>query len=167
MMEYHSQLKLQSYLDGELSEEEIRKVEQWLASDEQGRALLEELKHTRSALAGFEAGVKLPESREFFWSKVQRQIEREARPEPARQRAPFGAAWRRFLMPAGATAGLAVALLLALISLPRSSNSETFLSDPGSFTYRDFDSGTTLVWFSYPSENEFAPAEPAGRLPER
>ena len=33
---------------------------------------------------------------------------------------------------------------------------ETALADPGAFTYRDYASGTTLVWLSYPAENELA-----------
>ena len=62
----------------------------WLARDREAAALLEELRNTRAALAGFEAEVRLPESREFFWSKIEREIQRlEApAPRPARGAAP-------------------------------------------------------------------------------
>jgi hypothetical protein len=30
------------------------------------------------------------------------------------------------------------------------------MADAGTITYRDDDSGATVVWFSYPAENEFA-----------
>jgi len=32
---------------------------------------------------------------------------------------------------------------------------ETTFADAGAFTYRDYASGTTLVWVSYPAENDF------------
>ena len=71
-MDYKVQLKLQAFLDGELPEAEASKVANWIAGDGQASALLEELRHTQEALAGFEAGIRLPESREFFWSKIER-----------------------------------------------------------------------------------------------
>ena len=62
-MKQELQLKLQAYLDGELPEGEAREVAGLLAQDAEARALLAELKNTRAALAGFEADIKLPESR--------------------------------------------------------------------------------------------------------
>ena len=38
------------------------------------------------------------------------------------------------------------------------------LADPAAFTYRDYASGTTLVWLSYPADNEMAANEPADTL---
>ena len=79
MIEREAQFKLMAYLDGELSEPESVEVREWLARDEEARALLAELQNTGAVLAGFEAGLKLPETREFFWSKIQREIERQER----------------------------------------------------------------------------------------
>ena len=70
MIEYQKQLKLQSYLDGELPEAEAAEVARWLSEDQEASALLTELRQTTQAMAGFEDGVRLPESREFFWSKI-------------------------------------------------------------------------------------------------
>src|SRR2546425_6017069 len=100
-MDYNSQLKLQAYLDGELPEAEARAVANWLAQDREAVALLGELRNTRQALVGLEVGVTLPESREFFWSKIERDIRPQEQPEPAAGRAPLWSAWRRFLVPAG------------------------------------------------------------------
>src|SRR6267378_6728212 len=75
-MDYDAQLKLQAYLDGELPEAEAREVANWLARDREAAALHTELRNTRQALVGFEVGVELPESREFFWSKIRREIHR-------------------------------------------------------------------------------------------
>jgi anti-sigma factor RsiW len=154
------QLKLQAHLDGELSAREAREIEAALAADAEARALLAELRNTHGALAGFESEIKLPETREFYWSKIQREIQRQERAQPARPSA--WPTWRRFLVPSGAFAALAIAGLLAghqmgwLRGGARSPQIETFLADSGAMTYRDELERTTLVWFSYPAENEFA-----------
>src|ERR1041384_1921221 len=107
------QLKLQSYFDGELSEAEARQIEASLAGDAEGCALLAELRNTRGALSVFEAEVKLPESREFYWSKIRREIERQEKIATARPTSSPFAAWRKLLVPAGAFAALAIAGLIA------------------------------------------------------
>lgn len=159
-------LRLQAYADGELSEREAREVESALAHDAEGRALLLEIKNTRSALAGYEAEIKLPESREFYWSKIERQIQGLEKAEPARPEISPFAALRRFFVPAGA---LAVVLLIGLLFFPTASSSLTAQSefafaDADGFTYHDYANGTTLVWLSYPAENEFASGDSADTL---
>ncbi len=153
-MEYEAQLKLQAFLDGELSEAETKEAVNWLAKDREAVALLGELRNTRQAMVGFEIGVELPESREFFWSKIQREIEAQA-PAPAlAQPAPsLASILRRFLAPATAVAVLGIAMIVAFrpsAVLP----AETALADPSAFTYHDFSAGATLVWLSYPAEDE-------------
>ena len=109
-------------------------------------------------MAGFEDGIRLPESREFFWSKIQREIERQQEPAEERPtRVPWAARLRRFLMPA---TGLAVIALLATVvsrdSGTSDSSAETALEDSGAFTYHDYTAGATLVWLSYPADGEIA-----------
>jgi anti-sigma factor RsiW len=159
MFDFDSQLKLQAYLDGELPSTDAQRVEQSLAQEPEARALIEELKATRSALAGFETGVPLPESRDFYWSKIQREIQRQSRAETAARTLPWAARLRQILLPAGGLAVLLVAALAALIPLgsPTAWQGpvlEATVSDPAAFTYRDYASGTTLVWLSFPEENE-------------
>jgi len=163
MMDYDRQLKLQAYLDGELSEAEAREIGNWLARDREAVALHTELRNTRQALTGFEVGIELPESREFFWSKIEREIERQAPPEPARHS--WLAGWRRVLVPAGAIAALALAALVVTKSGSEGTPLEASLADPGAFTYRDDSARTTLVWLSYPAENELADSEPSSKVP--
>jgi hypothetical protein len=156
-----SQLKLQSYLDGELSAGEVREVESWLAADNEPRLLLAELRNTNTALAGYEVKVQLPESREFYWSKINREIQGLEKPGSRSLPVTTYRAWRRILILVGA---LAVVTLAAVFVAPRLGNfggthlavTETALADSGAFTYRDYRSGTTLVWLSYPPENQFA-----------
>jgi anti-sigma factor RsiW len=158
MMAYQDQLRLQSYLDGELAENDAREVADWLARDQEAAGLLTELRQTRQALTGFEEGIKLPESREFFWSKIQREIQRQDVPAPEPE---AKLSWlfrvRRFLMPA---AGIAMVALLTMVVTREGepgggdSSAETALEDAGAFTYHDYTAGATLVWLSYPAENE-------------
>ena len=171
MMDYDSQLKLQAYFDGELPENEAREVANRLARDSESVALLTELRNTRKAFKGFESDIKLPETREFFWSKIEREIGRLEPAEPnANRPAPVFAWWRKYLVPAAAFAALLVMVALtakqlnmpigpALFSRGRSAQFtgiETAMMDNGAFTYRDQAAGITVVWLSYPGENEFA-----------
>jgi anti-sigma factor RsiW len=152
------QLKLQAFVDGELPEPEAREVASLIARDREATDLLNELRNTRQALKGHEAAVKLPESREFYWSKIQREIER-LEPAPAvKESVPVFALLRRFLVPAGAVAALALIAVVAVIqsgllhtaSVP---DAESNIADSEAFTYQDDASGTTLVWLSYPAES--------------
>ncbi len=152
MMEYQDQLKLQAYLDGELSEAEAREVANWLARDQGAASLLTELRQTRKALTGFEAGIRLPESREFFWSKVKRDIERQELPAPeAPARTPLLALLRRLLLPTTAVATAAIAAVLLLRPAPTATaipGVELTSNDSAAFSYHDYSAGVTLVWFS-------------------
>src|SRR3954451_11736217 len=98
-MEHNDELKLQAYLDGELPEPEARQMAKWLAQDQEAVLLHAELKNTRQALAGAEKLVQLPESREFFWSKIEREISRLERTESVPVKQAFFVAWRRLLVP--------------------------------------------------------------------
>jgi anti-sigma factor RsiW len=163
-MDRDLQLKLQAYLDGELPEAEAREVAELLRSDAAVSTLFAELRTTRNALVGFEADIKLPESREFYWSKIEREICRLEKCQTPRSETSLFAAWRRFLVPAGAMAALVILGFLALPLLhgPRvtaSAEAEFTLADSDTFTYQDYANGTTLVWLSYPAENEFTEAD--------
>jgi anti-sigma factor RsiW len=156
MMDFQEQLKLQSYLDGELSEPEAQEMASSLRSDPEAAALLNELRNTSQALNGCEQVLRVPETRDFYWSKIKREIERQE--PPLRENAttvPWMVRLRRFLMPA---AGLAVVSLLALVVTKESgspeSSVETSLADSGALVYHDFSAGATFVWLSYPADTE-------------
>src|SRR4029077_2677507 len=105
-MNHDAELKLQAWLDGELSEREAAEVKDWLARDREAQLLLAELQNTGAALAGQEEGIKLPESREFFWSKISRDIERQER---AAARTAAGRPWLlRLMVPVGSLAAVAL-----------------------------------------------------------
>ncbi|HTI99311.1 MAG TPA: hypothetical protein VL527_10550 [Dongiaceae bacterium] len=165
------QLKLQAYLDGELPEAEAREVAAWLAQDSGAVGLMTELKNTRAALALHERGVNVPESREFYWSKIRREIERSDaaahRPAPAPV-SPFK--WLRRALAPGMGLALVVATLF-LITRPGTTAPGLGLTvataDAGTFTYRNFESGATLVWLPYPAENRLAGGGSGGNLQQQ
>ena len=167
-MDFDAQLKLQALLDDELPKAEANEVTQWLARDPEAAALSQELRNTRQALAGFEASVQLPESREFFWSKVQRDIERLETQATKPVSAPLSSLWRRLLVPASALALVVVAGVVLTRPGPTgvtpAAEIETALADSGAFTYRDYSSGATLVWLSYPAEAEVADDDEMGTV---
>lgn len=164
-------IKIQAFLDGELPEPEAREISSLIASDADVAALHKELKHTRAALAGFEKRIVVPETRDFYWSKIQREIERhEAEHErPAAEPVSVFHWVRRALLP---VTGLALLALVLFVSLRRQASQsatpaaalEVASADASSMTYRDYESGVTLVWLSYPAENDLARDNPAGSI---
>jgi anti-sigma factor RsiW len=156
------QLKVQAYLDGELSATEQRHVSEWLGRDQEAAALLSELRDTTTALKAGEVARPLPESREFYWSKIQSQIDREARQaergHPPAEEWSWLARLRRFIVPA---AGVALAAIVAIVGVRHSDGLDstatvTSLEDAQAFTYHDYASGATLVWLSYPADKHLA-----------
>ncbi|HVV72261.1 MAG TPA: hypothetical protein VHI52_12300 [Verrucomicrobiae bacterium] len=156
MINHEDQLKLQAYLDGELSESDARGVADRLAGDQEAAALVTELRQTHAALAEAEAGVTLPESRQFYWSKIERQI-RATQPSSRLQPMPetLASRLRRLLVPLTGLGLVGVAVLVAIRSEPQSNvGVETSLADSGAMIYHDYSAGATFVWLSYPAEKE-------------
>lgn len=168
-MNKEQQLKLQAFLDGELPESEAREILSWTQRDGAAAALLTELRNTRAAVTQAEPHLSLPESREFLWSKIEREIRRQ---EPAAAAAPeisLFATLRRWLMPAGAVATLVIVGLIAFgnFNPPKTTVTivadadtpavEATLANSDATTYRDAGEGTTLVWFSAPADDPAAP----------
>jgi anti-sigma factor RsiW len=156
MINHETELKLQAYLDGELSAGEAKAIADLLGRDAGVQALYQELSIAQSLLAENELERKLPESREFYWSKIQRQIERvESTQANGRTEAAASRWWPRFLAPAGVLAALAVfvAVVLrspesgqAVLALDDSQEIETPLEETSSFSFRSEAAAMTVVW---------------------
>jgi anti-sigma factor RsiW len=111
-MNEKQQLELQAYLDGELSARAARRAAGWLAQNPEAQALAAELRMTQGALAGNEPEATVAESREFYWSKIERAIAAAERPEPESRSVPgWRLIWRRLLLP---LSGVALATILAV-----------------------------------------------------
>lgn len=152
-------IKLQAYLDGELTGREAQTVASLIENDAEARALFAELQQTRSLLKANEPEFRLPESREFFWSKIEREIARL-------DRAPVGShtpGWIVFLRRhLAALTGTSVAACLALfmafqmnwVSPDLFEEIENPLDDAGAFSFRSESQQMTLVWISNPAAAE-------------
>jgi anti-sigma factor RsiW len=158
-MNLEQQLKLQAFLDGELPENEAREILAWTQRDGEAAALLAELKNTRAVMVKSEPHLSVPETREFFWSKIGREIERRETQKKSAPEFSVFAALRRFFFPAVALGALVIAGLVAHFNVPKTvvenvadadgtPDVETALADSDATTYRDDSEGTTLVWFS-------------------
>ena len=157
-MDLETQLKLQAYLDGELPEAEAREVAKWLAQDQEAVLLLGELRNTRQAMKGGETLVQLPESREFYWSKIEREIERLEQPQRVEQKRPFIFRLQRFLVPLSGAVALAVVLGVTLLNEGGSSGlgeTEVASEDMGAITFRSESEGMTTVWLYNRGDSEF------------
>ncbi len=170
MMEDDGQLKLQSYLDGELPEREAREVANWLARDQEAAALFVELRNTRQALKSFEIDIRLPESREVFWSKIERAIRSAERHSAAPEQTPLLARLRRLILPlssVGAMAAIVVSVILHSSTAQAGMLGEVELAskDMGALTFRSQSDGLTMVWLYNRSDSQFTAESPSGKVP--
>jgi anti-sigma factor RsiW len=159
-LKLESELKLQAWLDGELSAPEAQRIGRDIAGDAAASRLVAELQAVKSALAGGETAVTVPETREFYWSKIERQIQRQA---PA----PRQAAWLRWLSPLSGLVALACMAWLATgpFTTPGYDISSTGEGTAEAVTFHDQATGMTVVWLS--GVEQPAPVEiPAASPPE-
>jgi anti-sigma factor RsiW len=112
-MKHDLELKLQAWLDGELPAADAEDMRRLAAADSQASGLLAELQNIKAAFLQNEPTITVPETRAFYWSKIERQIQRQAAavPSPAPS---WAARLRRWLAPLAGAAALAAVLLIAL-----------------------------------------------------
>jgi anti-sigma factor RsiW len=164
-MNYQAQLQLQAYLDGELSPRESRHVESCLATDLESRQLLAELRMTQTVLAEHEPQHQLPESREFFWSKIEREIER-ANCSDEKVIHAGGFTWRKFLAPLAAAAMVVLGVTVAKFYAPAEDASwnfaevERFAEEAGSVSFRSESEKVFVVWV-YQRTEDISSATPS------
>ena len=112
--------------------------------------MLAELQITRTVLRGNELEIKLPETREFYWSKIQREIER-SNPSPCRlgKESWWKPIYGRFAT--GFAAGCAL-LMITFVALKEPSRSfamdeiEGTTDEMGSITFHSKQDGMTVVY---------------------
>jgi len=158
------ELKLQAYLDGELGAREARDLEARVQTDAEAQALLAELRMTAGALRGNEPEYRVPDTREFYWSKIDRAIE-AADHSPSAPRS-WGLGWLFRYWPQLSGASVAALLLLAatahfhLLSKPGWDDIENPLSETGTFCFRSEPDRMTLVWvYDRPQEDHAQDSE--------
>lgn len=159
------ELRLQSWVDGELPEREARKVTTLLESDPIARALVAELRMTKGFLAGNEPEVTLAESRDFYWSKIRHEIARSVQKEAVPERARWIVAWHRLFRLLAPVSGVALVIFAAAVSTrfsqPRAVDNalanlvevENPSEHIGSISYRSQADNMFVVWL-YDKESE-------------
>lgn len=153
------ELKLQAYVDGELPEREAREIADAAANDAEAQALLRELKTTAAVLRENEPQTVLAESREFYWSKIERAIER-AEPETIRPALALWFSLRRIIAP---VAGVALVLFLGIASFKFQGGSdpsvhlaevESLSEHVSSFSFRSQSQNMFVVWLHENTEQQ-------------
>lgn len=161
----NTELKLQALLDGELDAREAREVEALLAQDAQSAALMQELKWTKGALVGNDAEVALPETREFFWSKIERAIaieEKQAAAAPVER-----AWWLKLLYPAtGLAAMVAVMFVVSGGRTTDGSDSESVPEDVNAVSFRSESEKMSVVYVADENGNFSPVSEEVKNAPE-
>ena len=146
-MKHNLELKVQAWLDGEMPDREARRIGEWIARDTEASALAAELGCIRQAMFRNEPAGVVGESRDFYWSKIQRQIQRE---DGARRtdRLPWSARWRRYMGPLAGAAALGCVLLLAVWQGASPSFDEISSTGEGmeAVTFHDQSAQMTVVW---------------------
>lgn len=151
-MNQETKLRVQAYLDNEVSESESRQVAALVGQDPEAQAICAELGEIRTILRNNEPEFKLPESREFYWSKIERAIRDQAAPAPAMKLTSRYPWWVRVFAPAAGAAFLFVAALTVLKMTHGPSDLtflheiETPLPDTTSMSFYSASEGMTVVW---------------------
>jgi len=147
-MNENLELKLQAWIDGEVSPSEVRRLAELAERDPQVNQLVQELRMTRQLLAANPPEVAVPETREFYWSKIERQIQNlPMEPSPTGSRSVFG--WRRWMASIAGVAALGVMVLIAIGQFaPTATFDEVSATADGmeAMTFHDQTAGVTVVW---------------------
>ena len=146
-MKHDLELKVQAWLDGELPDQEARRIGEWVAGNAEASALAEELGCIRKAMFRNEAAGALGEGREFYWSKIQRQIQREAGRTRPTDDLPWYARWRKYMAPLAGAAALACVLLMAIGQRAPTFDEISSTSEAmDAVTFHDQSAQMTVIW---------------------
>jgi hypothetical protein len=146
-MKHEKELRIQAWLDGEVSDHDAARIADWVASDAEAGALAVALGTVRKEMVIGELIVPVPETRQFYWSQIERQIQRES-VAPIRAPVSWVARWRSFLIPTTGVAALACVLALAVNQMRRPTFDEITSTDQGmeAVTFHDQSAEMTVVW---------------------
>ena len=82
-MKHEDKLRIQAWMDGELAPKEAARIATLIEQNPEALALSEELRVVENALHLGEKPAILDDSRDFYWSQIERQIDaEEPLPEP-------------------------------------------------------------------------------------
>ena len=158
-MNQELELQLQAYLDGELPASEARKLTELLTKDMAAQALLSELTFTKRALQGNEVEMALPETPEFYWSKIAREIECLDQMAAPSRPTPWWRVSFKYLVPIG---GLAAICLLLVVPGTKEDTGEASSAavienlspDMVASSFRSQSDGLKVIWLSEKTDDQ-------------
>lgn len=140
-MKLEQALEIQALVDDQLEAGRKPEVERFMQDDAAAAALAAELIAVRAAVRTHESNLTVPESREFYWSQIQRRIAAEEVVEARKQGSGTILGWIRWLAPA-----LGVAAVAAVLAM-RTGSSPT-LADASVMTFRSDADAITIHWLN-------------------
>ena len=152
-MSSEQMLEIMAQVDGELAAGRQADVQRLLATDAEAAALHRELSTMRQAIRAHEPLGHVADSREFYWSQIQRRIDQEARAAAhAANPKPQLSSWLRWLVPAIGVAAVAVVMSLQQTASPTikemASTVDSSQAEASSLTYRSEADGVTVHWIN-------------------
>jgi hypothetical protein len=163
------ELRLQAWVDGEMSEREAERIAAWVERDAEAGELASQLRAVRKLVIENEPVQPLPETRQFYWSQIERQIQREeavAVSEPATFS--WMARWRQLMISVAGAAALACVLIMAVNQIHRPSFDEISATDQGmeAVTFHDQSAQMTVVWLQDSSQGSAAANHASAATPD-
>lgn len=152
-MNHETEIKLQSYLDGQLPASESEEITQLLATSSEAQAICDELRRTKALFAVGEPDVQVPASRVFYWSKIERVIAPESFSFGPRKKRFFSGYLPRIALPL-----IGVILLVLFVNLLNRSQSEpesvagyfheveASYAEENAITFHSEAAAMTIVW---------------------
>lgn len=134
-------LDLQAYVDGELDAGRRAEVERLLTGDAEARQVVDGLRQIARMVRENEPVATVPDTREFYWSQIQRRIAAEEARGSRSGSAGAAAHWLRWLAPA-----LGVAAVAVVLALPKRDLAGPELADASTMTFRSDADGLTIHW---------------------
>lgn len=138
-------LEIMAYADGELAANRTVDVEQLLNSNPSATALHRELAGIRTLVRSHEPAGQIADTREFYWSQIQRRIAAEEQVANRKSPAlPLPLNWLRWLVPA---LGVAAVALIAVVQ-PRPVAAVIAGTEASAMTFTSEADGVTIRWIN-------------------
>ena len=111
-MKHEDKLRIQAWMDGELAPKEAARIATLIEQNPEALALSEELRVVENALHLGEKPAILDDSRDFYWSQIERQIDAEE-PLPEPYAAPVFASGNllRWMVPVGSLGAIVLLMI--------------------------------------------------------
>ena len=111
-MKHEDKLRIQAWMDGELAPKEAAQIATLIEENPEALALSEELRVVENALHFGEKPVILDDSRDFYWSQIELQIEAgEPLPEPYVSPVTASSNLLRWMVPVGSLGAIVILMV--------------------------------------------------------